>query len=128
MYLRVFDEVEKILDPIYDLMGSYIHADEYLTSKEKISFDQEKNGYVIRVLLPGVKKENVNVSVSRNKLTLSVYTEKSKDSNWFFNRYSRKFYLSEDIDIDRITAKLEDGVLTIVLPRKAEDTITVKVE
>ncbi len=77
--------------------------------------------------MPGVEKNNVDVDVEQDILTIEgkldlgsyeglepVYTEYNVGS------YRRRFTLSSKIDQAKISAKLEDGLLTVVLP-KADD-------
>lgn len=81
--------------------------------------------YIVEADLPGVKKEQVNLEFQHDILTIAVeqneeinlekegYIRKERRSG----SYKRSFHF-EGIDENNITAKFENGVLTIVLPKK----------
>lgn len=116
----MFDEIEKW----------FLLFEDHLNNYESIKFDEKNNCYKFSVVLPGVKKENVNISIFKNyrgNIVMSIFTEKD-DHHDYSRRYSKKFYLSDDIDTEKVRAKLEDGILTITLPLKEQVENRIKVE
>jgi HSP20 family protein len=88
----------------------------------------EKNGaYVVKGELPGVRKEDIHVSVDGAQVTLEaeVKQEKSTDDERVlhaertYGKVSRVFTLPQDIDESKVQAKFLDGVLELTLPKKA---------
>lgn len=95
--------------------------------------------YLIRATLPGVKKEDVEVTVEDSMLTLSGerrQQEEQKDEKFhkvesFFGSFSRSFALPDTIDSTAIKAESKDGVLTIHVPKttvEARKPTTIKVQ
>jgi len=87
----------------------------------------EKNGaYVVKGELPGVKKEDIRVSVDGAQVTLEaeVKDEKSTDNERVlhtertYGKVSRVFTLPQEIDEAKVQAKFQDGVLELTLPKK----------
>ena len=87
----------------------------------------EKNGaYVVKGELPGVKKEDIHVSVDGAQVTLEaeVKQEKATDEERVlhtertYGKVSRVFTLPQDIDEAKVQAKFLDGVLELTLPKK----------
>jgi len=86
----------------------------------------DEKGYYLEVDLPGVKKENIDVSINEGILTIAgerkIEKKEEKDNytkiESFFGRFERSFKLPADADSDNIEAKTEDGVLKIFIPRK----------
>jgi len=87
----------------------------------------EKNGaYVVKGELPGVKKEDIHVSVDGAQVTLEaeVKDEKSTDSERVlhtertYGKVSRVFTLPQEVDEAKVQAKFQDGVLELTLPKK----------
>ena len=85
--------------------------------------------FTVEAELPGMKSEDIDISVEGS--TLSIQGEKkekreSKEEHYHrretrFGRFSRSLTLPSTVDRDRATAKFEDGVLIVTLP-KAEAT------
>lgn len=79
----------------------------------------------IEVALPGLQKKDVNIFVEDGILTISKEErdEKIEEKKNFirkefsFNSFKRSFELEDNIDIDNISSKFEDGLLKIVLPK-----------
>jgi HSP20 family protein len=73
---------------------------------------------------PGVKSEQVDVSVAQNELTLSVERPAADMPEATFHRrerptgsFTRVIRLPAAVDADRVSAELHEGVLTITLPK-----------
>lgn len=88
-----------------------------------------EDAYRISVELPGVAEDDIHVSVADNVITLQgekrEEREESDDTYYFCERaygaFSRSFRLPPDADADRVEATLKDGVLTVTVPRHAQD-------
>ena len=87
----------------------------------------EKNGaYVVKGELPGVKKDDIRVSVDGAQVTLEaeVKQEKSTDDERVlhtertYGKVSRVFTLPQEVDEAKVQAKFQDGVLELTLPKK----------
>jgi HSP20 family protein len=96
----------------------------------KVDIIQNETEIVVKADVPGVKKEDINVSVTEDSITLrgevkSDYEDKKENyfhSERFYGAYSRTLPLPTLIDVSKVSAKFEEGVLTITLP-KAENRI-----
>ena len=101
--------------------------------------DVEDNGkeYLIEAEMPGVDKKDINLQLNDGKLTISITrdeTNEIQEKNYIhkerrYNSMSRSIYL-EDSKPDAIKAKLENGVLKIIVPKeeKPNNSITIEVE
>lgn len=93
-----------------------------------VEIKETKDAYVFRADLPGVRPEDVEVSVVGNRLTVSGKREEEKrqeDDRYFayersYGSFSRSFVLPEHGDLDKLRASMESGVLEIVVPKRAE--------
>lgn len=93
----------------------------------KTDVRQKDDGYEVLIDLPGFKKDNVNISLENGYLTVSASKSLEKnDENkkeyirrerWAGN-CSRSFYVGENITAEDIKAKMEDGILTLDIPKK----------
>lgn len=68
--------------------------------------------YSFAVEVPGVKQKDINISLEKDILSVVAKNDK-------YN-YEKSFRLSEKVDLEKVGASLEDGVLTIHLPKKAQ--------
>lgn len=75
-----------------------------------------ENGFVLEVELPGVKKEDLDVQVEKDIITVKA-TRARKDEKI---TYERSFRLADDIDTDNIKAALENGVLKFELAKRTQ--------
>jgi len=76
--------------------------------------------YQAKIVLPGIKKDNISISATNDFLKVFLQEEKDK-------KLLRKINLGGLVDIKSISSKLEDGILTITLP-KSEVSESIKVE
>ena len=90
----------------------------------------EKDGtYTVRADLPGVKKDEINVRIDGNMVQIDAEVKHEKDtkdsggkvlrSERYYGAVSRAFTLAQDVDEAKATAKYENGVLSLELPKKA---------
>ena len=87
--------------------------------------------------LPGLKPEDVNVTVENGVLTISgekkqEVQEGKEDGNYYlferrYGRFERSFTLPRTVNADRVKARFENGILTVALP-KAEEAKPRKVQ
>jgi len=92
-------------------------------------FELRESGNEIRVIadIPGVRREDLEISVTGNRLVISgrrESEERGKDENIHtyerqFGQFTRTFTLPDNVDLDHITSELREGVLTIVVPMTA---------
>ena len=83
---------------------------------------REGDRFVIEFDLPGVSPESVDLDVERNVLTVSA-ERVSRNGDWEMlaserprGRFSRQLVLGDNLDLDRIEAHYEGGVLRLIVP------------
>ncbi|HRO66411.1 MAG TPA: Hsp20/alpha crystallin family protein [Pseudobdellovibrionaceae bacterium] len=94
------------------------------------NFDVEETdqAYLLSVDMPGVKKEDVKVDLTENILTVSgerkyEHESKGKGARRYeraYGQFQRSFTLPTSIDVDKVEANLEDGVLRVALPKSEQ--------
>jgi HSP20 family protein len=96
--------------------------------KPDLDIAENRDHYTIRVEMPGVSKDDVNVEVNGDALSISGEKKAEKtdeQESWHyversFGSFQRVLAIPEDADADKIDAGFRDGVLTITLPRRAD--------
>lgn len=89
---------------------------------------EDKDAYFLEAELPGVKAEDVDIDLEENVLTLKGERrfEKTAEEDGFrhrervYGKFTRAFRLPESVNADGVEASLEEGVLKVRLPKKAE--------
>jgi len=105
-----------------------------------VNISEHKNEYHLSLAAPGLKKDDFRIDVDGNMLTISCEKEDKKEENdkkftrkeYSYSSFSRSFTLPEEINVEKIEAQYNEGVLQVKLPRKedakihASKNITVK--
>ena len=89
---------------------------------------ENKDSYLFKADLPGMKESDVNISVTGNRLVVSGKREskqEKKDATYYlcecsYGEFSRSFTLPDGADMEHVTADLSNGVLTLAIPKKPE--------
>jgi len=95
------------------------------TFSPKIDISEEKDKINVIAEIPGVKKENLKITLQDNILTIEgekKKEEEKKDKNFYrceriFGSFKRSFTLPAEVDSDKVEAKFEDGMLNITLKK-----------
>lgn len=97
---------------------------ELTSLRPVVTIIEEESGFTLTAELPGVPKENVQVNVENNVLTLEGEIRlqtpedmKSTHAEISMAKYKRAFTLSRELDSTKIEASQRDGVLTLHIPK-----------
>jgi HSP20 family protein len=96
--------------------------------KPAVDIVEEDDAYVAKVELPGVKKDDVKITMQDNVLTIrgeKKSEKKGKEENLhhferYYGAFQRSFSLPTSVKNDKIDAEYKDGVLTIIMPKAEE--------
>jgi len=120
-----------------DFFGNFLERYKGFNAEApKIEIKENKTNYVIRCEFPGYDKDEISAEVVDDRLTLrAVHKEEKWDQNedegWrsietHRGHFHRSFILPEDVTVDKVKAKMKDGVLRITLPRDPKKEKKVK--
>ncbi|MEO8101775.1 MAG: Hsp20/alpha crystallin family protein [Betaproteobacteria bacterium] len=92
----------------------------------KVDVSETDGEYKVKADIPGMKKEDINVAVDGNIVSISAETKREteqKGEKWLrterqYGRVERSFSLGQDIDAAGVKAKYDQGVLNLTLPKK----------
>lgn len=97
----------------------------------KMDVTKTDDAYTVKAELPGVKKDDIQVSIDGNQVTISGEIRKEKEekkgeevirSERYYGKVSRSFTLPHELDESRSNAKYSDGVLQLTLPMRAKSS------
>ncbi len=91
-----------------------------------VNITEKPNSYDVSLSAPGFAKEDFNISLENNLLTISAEqksdnaekTDKVIRKEFSFKSFKRSFTIDEKIDAEQIGAKYENGILMVELPKK----------
>ncbi len=131
---RFQDEVNKLVEESLSRVSSYLQTDG--ESRPVADLYENEKELLIFVELPGIQKEDINISLLGRTLTLTAEKQKPEAdeeelrvAERSFGKLRRSFELDHDIDVDAIDAGFLNGILRLVIPkidskaRKIEITI-----
>ena len=126
-----FDPFSDVVDDL--LKGFFVRPMVYeggqgALPRVKVDVTESNGGYVVQAEMPGVKKEDIHVSIDGALVTLAGEVRGEKDvkegervihTERMFGKVERSFTLPVEIDDAKAEAKFADGVLELKLPKKA---------
>lgn len=100
------------------------------TTIPAVNIREDNNSFVVEMAAPGMKKDDFKIELDGNKLTISSerennYEEKEGEKyakrEFSYQSFQRTFQLQKEVvDIEKIEAKYENGLLHLVIPKKEE--------
>ena len=97
-------------------------------AKFRVDIAENDKAYTVHAELPGVKKEDINISVEGDEVAISAESKQEKEvkdgarvlrTERYTGKLYRAFALGAPIDETAVSAKFTDGVLELTLPKKA---------
>jgi HSP20 family protein len=97
------------------------------TISPRIDVSENDKAYMIKAEMPGVKKEDIKVSIDKQRVTIEAEVKREEEKREGENvvlaersvrKYMRSFMLPAEVDENAAQARIEDGVLTLTLPKK----------
>ena len=93
-----------------------------------VNITENKDEFMVSLAIPGMKKEDFNIDIEGNMLTISSEKEESKEEKdekytrkeFNYSSFSRSFSLPDEVNMEKIDARYVDGVLKLSLPKKEE--------
>ena len=134
----VNDEISSILNRNFDsLFPEFIYNEEMCNDSKyamPVELHENENEYCVKAELPGVKKEDLDIDIDKNNLTINAKKEEEtkedtkgyRKSEFKYGEFSRTVYFPQDINIDKTDAKLEHGILKIIAPKAEPEKESIK--
>ena len=128
-----FKQLKEIEKNLYTQVGNNEGVTAFVPT---VNTREGEFAYHIDVDLPGVKKEDIKVDLNKGVLTISgerKTKEEVKQEDYYkietyFGKFSRSFTLPDNVDIENIEAKSDNGVLEIVIPKLKDDVSKKSIE
>jgi HSP20 family protein len=123
--LAIQDEVSRLFDESF---GRGFGSDGAVSLSPVVDIEEQPERYVVRAELPGMKLEDIKITVKDNQLVIrgeKRKEEEKKDSTYHrveraYGQFQRAFTLSHAVQSDKIDAIYRDGVLEVSIPKAEE--------
>lgn len=127
------------LRSVDDLFRGFFIRPVGMEDAPSISLDlrEDDKNYTVHANLPGVKKEDIDVHIETNRVQISAEIRKEREekegeklirSERYIGKVSRGFSLAQEVDEKQASAKFDNGVLELVLPKKPASTASHKIQ
>ena len=119
----------EVNDPLDDLFRGFFRPVQMDREMPQIRMDvkEDETSYAVHADMPGVAKDDIHVTIDGNTVSISAEVKKNTEQKEgekvlrrerYFGRVSRSFALENEVDEAAATARYQDGVLELVLPKK----------
>lgn len=121
-----YSDIDRVFDAFFDNTRAPSNYSNASVSKNNYAIDENENDYQIRLDIPGIRPESVNITFEKGILELSTNVapsekspEKAEASEEKTERsLNQRFRIPKEVDIEKISAKSDLGELTVTLPKK----------
>jgi HSP20 family protein len=121
----------RMLSPFDDLLRTNFldRWNQDLLTTPSVNIRETKKEYLVELAVPGMRKEDFNINVENNVMTVSCEKEEEKtdndEDNWArreynYSRFSRTFTIPDNANGEKVSAKYVDGVLHLSLPKTGD--------
>jgi HSP20 family protein len=131
MNVTRFDPFNELVDDLFK--GFLVRPLAYegrgdVLPRAKVDVTEKNGAYKVTADLPGVKKEDIQVTIDGAQVTLAAEVKQEKETakdervlhaERTYGKVTRSFTLPQEIDEARVEARFRDGVLELELPKKA---------
>jgi HSP20 family protein len=121
------DEMDRLFDAAFPALSSLQREGYFGAGEFPVDLYQDKDAFVVRAELPGFRKEDLGIEVADGILTVTGHLksetksgDKEQNTPTQERRVTRSISLPEQVKVDAIQAKYENGVLTVTVPKQEE--------
>jgi len=120
--------INNIFDDFFNSNISNFVGSDFVSNIPSVNVSETGDDFKIELAAPGLVKDDFDINVEKDQLTISVKKEISNEvkdekftrKEFNYSSFERSFHLPEGVKKDAIVAIYEDGILEVVLPKKEE--------
>lgn len=94
----------------------------------KVNIEETDGEFLVEMAAPGMKKDDFNIELDNDILVIWAEQEKNRKENnnhytrkeFSYGSFRRSFHLPNSVEVDKIKAKYDNGVLKLMIPKKEE--------
>jgi HSP20 family protein len=127
--LRVYNPF--LMEPVDDFFSGFfrpVRSDQTVQAPQiRVDVNEKEDAFIVKADMPGIRKEDIDVSINGDSLTISAEMKHEKDekkdgkvlrSERYYGMTTRSMSFGTNVDAAAAKAKYESGVLELTLPKK----------
>ena len=134
--LSTFEEMERRVEDLFRMPFSFMEPSRWPRKRmsemegvsPRVDVFEEGDNFVVKAEIPGMKKEDIEVSLTDDRVTISGekrQEEKVEKKNYYrlersYGSFTRSFRLPKEVQTDKAKATFKDGVLEVKVPKTEE--------
>lgn len=134
--LARLDPFPRNIDEFFRSSWPGLHGWEKLSELVPVDVTEDERSFKVRAEIPGFAKDEINVSVMGNRVTICAESRKQKEekegeqviiSECYYGKQHRSFDLPQAVEPNEATARYADGVLELMLPKKGGGSLATNI-
>jgi len=126
--LSVYDPFAEVFPELFRGMLQPVKAAGGEALEIRVDVKEADGAYTVQAEMPGVKKEDIHVQIDGNRVSISAEVKRESEkkegervlrSERYYGNVARTFVLANEVDENKAEARYDNGVLTLVLPKRA---------
>lgn len=120
---QVTERMRRMLDQTFGSFGFPFSGEETSAWSPFVDIEETDDAYVVEAEVPGVRREDVNIELIGNELSITGEAKEKERKGTFrrrtrrVGRFAYRVNLPDQVESDKVDAKLNDGVLTVRVPK-----------
>jgi len=121
------EEMNKMIENAFGNLELF--ESRQLMNKPAIELNEQDGKYELKAELPGIDKENIDIEINENYITVKAKTEEKKEeeskntykSEFRYGKFMRTIPLPSEVEVNKAKAEFKNGVLTVTVPKSHEE-------
>lgn len=107
-----------------------IHQNDYILNDNDNIFNiiENENDYTIEVIVPGFNKDEINVNIDDDIITIKSNIENKDDKKYYKFSFEKSYQLPKDVNKDNITAEMNNGILSVRIEKNIKNKVVKSIE
>ena len=117
----------------FDIFGGFFDDSFFNETRNKelmkTDIKEGENEYTLEIEMPGIKKENVKIELSKGYITISAENNnevEETEKNYIrkerhYGSFTRSFYVGDKVEMNDINASMDNGILSITVPKEESE-------
>ena len=111
------DAIDNIIDQFFNDLSYDPRFSLMNTNNVSNYYNENEKEYYLTMDFPGMSKDDIEVTFDNNRLKISGQRKSDKYDSYKYGKMERTFSVPSNVETDKISAKIDNGVLKVLLPK-----------